>query len=135
MIYSVQYYNREQLWTKSPCWVPEGLNNVNCSDRLNTIVLNNCIVTIQCKYNIEYQVLDKIKNVKLRKIYTLWILMDTMYIQYKYTIQYNVLNQNNYNRSRKLLESFHSYCNSYSINRSIYYSEIYRPTMKKIINN
>ena len=49
--------------------------------------------------------------------------------------EYNVLNQNKNTNSRKLLESFHSYCNSNSINRSMHFSEIYRPTMKKIIKN
>ena len=49
--------------------------------------------------------------------------------------EYNVLNQNKNTKSRKLLESFHTYSNSNSMNRSMHFSEIYRPTIKKIIKN
>ena len=43
------------------------------------------------------------------------------------------MNQNKNTKPRKLLESFYLYCNSNSMNKTMHFSEIYPPTMQKII--
>ena len=47
---------------------------------------------------------------------------------------YSILSQNSYAKPRKILESFYTYSNTNAFNRSTNFSEIYKPSVNKLIN-